>query len=57
MKPTHYFTGYQGERYNCVLVAPAWGGGWHVLCQCNDGETWMKEPVFAVGVLPITSGC
>lgn len=56
IKPTHYFITNDGLRIEGVPIAPATYGGWHFLCLCNDGKTWMKETVYVNGIREIDTG-
>lgn len=53
MKATHRFTSSDGHTYVGVVLAEAdWNAVWF-LPMCDDHKTWMKEPVWALGVREI----
>ena len=53
MKATHQFVNSKGHTYQGVIVAPANANACWFLCLCDDGKTWMKVPVWAIGVMSI----
>lgn len=53
MKATHKFTNRNGHTFIGVIISNAFANGVWFLPMCNDHKTWMKEPVLAIGVLPL----
>jgi hypothetical protein len=48
MKPTHQYTASNGHTFFGVIVGNAsWNLVWF-LPICDDGVTWMREPVIAL---------
>lgn len=54
MKPTHQFTNNYGHTYVGVVVSESIHNSCWFLAMCDDGETWMKVPVWAFGVREMT---
>ncbi len=55
MKPTHQYTNNYGHTSLGVIIA---NGPWNMvwfLALCDDGETWMKEPICLSGAIPINN--
>ena len=45
MKPTHYYHTHSGKRVNGIVTGHCCWNTYWFLCLCDDGKTWMKEPV------------
>lgn len=54
MSPTHKFENEQGHIFIGVVVGQAGYNAVWFLSMCDDHKTWMKEPVWAVGVVKYT---
>jgi hypothetical protein len=50
MKPTHYYQNSQGKIVYGIVIGESCTNAVWFLPICDDGKTWMKEPVWTVGV-------
>jgi len=53
MKPTHYYTDDRGHDIFGLFISDGPYNFVWFLPLCEDGKTYMKEPVCALGVFPI----
>lgn len=53
MKATHQFTNDYGHTFIGTVLGSAGANAVWFLSMCDDHVTWMKEPVWAIGVIPL----